>query len=149
MTRKRMHKKVMLKSMLSCDNTYSETISYLKSMDSFTLRRKRGHTVISDLFLANCRFTPTPQTHSEAQRPRFYIFHAVCRQDEIILHFNQVSNYFLRCTIIPFQPCLYKSHFSCGRAICAPCHNCVLNELLSNKHGSNSKDLHIQPWRYN
>merc|ERR1712055_219270 len=34
LTRKRMHKKMMLKSMLSCDNTYSETISYLKSMDS-------------------------------------------------------------------------------------------------------------------
>merc|ERR1712192_121945 len=49
---------------------------------------------------------------SEAQRPRFYIFHAVCRQDEIILHFNQVSNYLFLCAIIPFQPCLYNSHFS-------------------------------------
>ena len=104
------------------------------------LMKKRGPTVISDL-LANYCFTPPDiiMTHSEAQRPRFYHFHAECSEED---QFSSPSfgaggkNYFSCCAI--FHSNLYRTTttFRMESVLCTLPQLCI-NELV-NKPGSNT-----------
>ena len=94
-------------------------------------RKKRGQTLLLAISLANYCFTP-PRTHSEAQRPKVLPFSCRVWTDwNNSSLWTQVINYFscFRTKTIPFLVFVQFPLFR-RRVTCAPCHRCVLHELL-------------------